>query len=558
MGNIGKIRSLSIFIFFLFTSAYIFGAVSLPDTSPNIVTKTAQKDKAAIVSINSIVTGTAVMPSFKLVQSGTGGGGTGTGSIVGTWQSDYETVTFTADGKFSGSSPQSGAFSGLYGIQDGNLLTLNYLQPNVVTWQFLFTLSGDALTISNVEIGTSTYTRVGTTGGTTSGGTGGSATGAVDVVANAENLIVEIEVGSGAKLLKEEVSNGVGGTGFIVSPDGYIVTNAHVVLANQDPEQMLLNALANKFATDLYLEASQYYNIPEKDKEKVVSILVGKFMAYFAKYGSFEEVTINYYVLSGDASPGEDLKVKSWPAVVKKSGTVIEKVSGQYTWGTDVAVIKVDKSNLPTVTLGDSSKVEVGDTVFIIGYPGIQLEEFFKLSSIVEPTVTQGVVSAKRALHRGGEAFQTDAAINHGNSGGPVYNNKGEVIGIATFGTSNEKEGDEFEAIKFMLPISLAKEFMNELNVKNTHSIVDTKYAEALNAFWERDCDTTISRMKDVLTLYPSHPYAQDYITECNRAILSGEPLKKPFDMIWMVGIGVVVILVIGGGFVLFKWLHSK
>jgi len=89
---------------------------------------------------------------------------------------------------------------------------------------------------------------------------------------------------------------------------------------------------------------------------------------------------------------------------------------------TDVAVLKIDARDLPTVRLGDPAKLRVGDWVVAIGTPyGL------------ENTVTSGIVSAKsRALP--GDAvvpfIQTDAAVNPGNSGGPLFNLDGEVIGI--------------------------------------------------------------------------------------------------------------------------------
>lgn len=512
-------------------------AVSLPDKTPNIITQTAQKDKAAIVLIQSIVSGTAVMPSFSMVQGGSSSSGEG---IVGTWQSSIETITFTADGQFSGSSPQSGSFGGTYTTQ-GNVLTAVYIIPVYVTAQFTFSVSGDTLTLSSTQYGTSTYTRLGST--STSSG---------DVVADAENLMVVKETGKSAKLLTEQVQNGAAGTGFIISPDGYVITNAHVVLAGTDPKSMLLDALANSFANQLYADASQYYNIPTEDKEQVVKILLSKFMTYFIQNGQITDVNTDYYVFNGVAAPGEDLKVKSWPAVVKKQGTVMEKIGGEYSWGRDVAIIKLEKTNLPTVTLGDSNKVQVGDSVFIIGYPGIKLEEFFKPESMLEATVTQGVVSAKRTLKTGIEAIQTDAAINHGNSGGPVYNENGEVVGIATFGAGAETG---VEAIKFMMPINLAKEYMKELNINNEHSVLDTKYSEALKAFWERDCDETIEKMKEILILYPGHPYAQEYITECERAKMSGEA-SKPISTGWIISI-LVIILAAGAFFFLKKKGYS-
>lgn len=529
---------IGILIFSTLASAEITSlAVSLPDKTPNIITQTAQKDKSAIILIQSIVSGTAVMPSFSMVQGGGSSGGEG---IVGTWQSSIETLTFTADGQFSGSSPQSGSFGGTYTAQ-GNVLTAVYIIPVQVTAQFTFAVSGNTLTLSSTQYGTSVYTRLGS-----------SSTVSGDVVANAENLMVVKETGQSAKLLTQEVKNGAAGTGFIISPDGYAITNAHVVLAGMDPQSMLLDALANSFANQLYADASQYYNIPAEDKEEVVKILLSKFMTYFMQNGQITDVNTDYYVFNGVASPGEDLKVKSWPAVVKKQGTVMEKIGGEYSWGRDVAIIKVEKTNLPTVSLGDSNKVQVGDNVFIIGYPGIKLEEFFKPESMLEATVTQGVVSAKRTLKTGIEAIQTDAAINHGNSGGPVYNENGEVVGIATFGAGAETG---VEAIKFMMPINLAKEYMKELNINNEHSVLDTKYSEALNAFWERDCDKAITKMKEVLVLYPGHPYAQEYITECERAKMSGEA-SKPISTGWIIGI-IVVILAVGAFFFLKKKGYS-
>ncbi len=511
-------------------------AVSLPDKVPNIITQTAQKDKAAIVLINSITTGTAVMPSFTVIPQGAASTETG-GSIVGTWQSSDETVTFNANGQFSSSSIKYGSASGTYTVQ-GSTLIANYVTPAVSTVQFTFSVSGNTLVLSHPQVGSYSYTRVG-------GSTPAQSTN-TDIVANAENLIIVKEEGAGAKLLTQEISNGVSGTGFIISSDGYIVTNAHVVLANQDPKQMLVEALANAFANELYAEASQYYNIPDEDKEKYVKVLLNKFMAYFLENGQINDITTGYYVFNGIANPGDDLKVKSWPATVKKQGTVYEKIGGEVTWGKDIAILKVEKTNLPTVNLGDSSKVQVGDNMFVIGYPGKAQDPIFKPESILETTVSRGVISAKKALRTGVESLQTDSSILPGNSGGPAYNENGEVIGIATFGAT------EGAGVNFLLPINLAKEFMNELNVENKHSIIDTKYSEALNAFWKKDCDKAISSMKDVLTLYPGHPYAQEYILECERAKIAGE-VSKPLNMGLVVSAIIIVCVAGVGAFFLFK-----
>src|ERR1700739_2954200 len=92
---------------------------------------------------------------------------------------------------------------------------------------------------------------------------------------------------------------------------------------------------------------------------------------------------------------------------------------------TDIAVLKIDASNLKPVTIGDSSKVEVGDTAMAIGDP-----------FGVGQTVTRGIISATGRGNLGIEDYedfiQTDAPINPGNSGGALINDRGELVGINT------------------------------------------------------------------------------------------------------------------------------
>jgi len=121
----------------------------------------------------------------------------------------------------------------------------------------------------------------------------------------------------------------------------------------------------------------------------------------------------------------------------------------------DVAVLKIDAKNLPTVKLPKADDVQVGEWVVAIGSPyGF------------ENTVTAGIVSAMaRHINQGpyDDFIQTDAAINPGNSGGPLLNTKGEVVGINTaiFSRSGGNIG-----IGFAIPISLAKEIIPQLKEK--------------------------------------------------------------------------------------------
>lgn len=161
------------------------------------------------------------------------------------------------------------------------------------------------------------------------------------------------------------------GSGFIVSSDGYIVTNAHVV---ENAEEITVR-LTDK----------------REFKAKVV---------------------------------GADMR-------------------------SDVAVIKVDATNLPTMKIGDSSKLRVGEWVIAIGSP-------YGFAN----TVTAGIVSAKSRDNLGGDPnmdavpfIQTDVAVNPGNSGGPLLNMHGEVVGINSQIFSRT---GSFAGISFAIPIGYA------------------------------------------------------------------------------------------------------
>ncbi len=119
----------------------------------------------------------------------------------------------------------------------------------------------------------------------------------------------------------------------------------------------------------------------------------------------------------------------------------------------DVAVIKIDGTNLPVLPLGDSDKIEVGEWVIAIGSP-------FELNQ----TVTVGVVSAKGRNRMGINDYenfiQTDAAINPGNSGGPLLNIHGEAIGI---NTAIFSRSGGYMGIGFAIPINMAKNIEQQI-----------------------------------------------------------------------------------------------
>lgn len=120
---------------------------------------------------------------------------------------------------------------------------------------------------------------------------------------------------------------------------------------------------------------------------------------------------------------------------------------------TDIAIVRIDSSNLPTLTWGDSDKLQVGEFVLAIGSP-------YGLSN----TVTMGIISAVGRANVGiadyEDFIQTDAAINPGNSGGPLVNIKGELIGINTAIFSRT---GGYQGIGFAVPSNMVRLVMDQL-----------------------------------------------------------------------------------------------
>jgi serine protease Do len=144
----------------------------------------------------------------------------------------------------------------------------------------------------------------------------------------------------------------------------------------------------------------------------------------------------------------------------------------------DLALLKLDGSDFPYAELGSSEDLLIGEWVIALGNP-------FQLFSISnKPSASVGIISATNmdfGRLKSGKVFQdmiqTDAAINHGNSGGPLVNALGEVIGINTFIYTGSDQAQGSVGIGFAIPINSAKRVAKELR---TTGHVDRDYSTGL------------------------------------------------------------------------------
>ena len=200
----------------------------------------------------------------------------------------------------------------------------------------------------------------------------------------------------------------------------------------------------------------------EKNVDSTVGLTTsGRTMSRFG-YGSTFQAAGSGFILTSDGYILTNYHViegSDTVTVATYDGETYDAVIVGYDRNNDIAVLKIDAKGLKPVTLGDSDKLRVGDDVFAIGNPLGELT--FSL--------THGVVSALSRDIRTGTGtsmslIQTDCAINSGNSGGALFNNRGEVIGItnAKYSSSGYDEA-EIDNVGFAIPVNSVKSIIDSI-----------------------------------------------------------------------------------------------
>lgn len=355
----------------------------------------------------------------------------------------------------------------------------------------------------------------------------------------------------------ETASTGAVGTGFIVTPDGYLITNAHVVETNEE-ELYLSFAMStlenyaiegtNSFVADM---RTLGYNMSQEE----VDGMLNAFYNLISYNIEINNLQTSYNCFLGNVTPGSDVSAKGVALDLRKAGESIP--------GKDIAILKMDKTNLPTVVLGDDSKLRTGDKVYAMGYPAAAtLDGALNVAqAIQEPTLTSGIISARKEMAGGWNVLQTDAAIHGGNSGGPLFNENGEVVGINTFIMRDDVTGSQVAGMNFAIPISIAKQFLNEINITPAESKFTTQFKQAYSLFQEQKYNESLEILRGLNETNPGYPVVAELLAEA-RTLADQQPKtdvaaatdvqtdKIPELVMEKKGINPILIIAIIGGVV--------
>lgn len=267
------------------------------------------------------------------------------------------------------------------------------------------------------------------------------------------------------------------GSGFIATSDGYVVTNAHVAAPG---DGALRAGFAGPFATDVAAyERANVFKGFNSLSDKSLNALVAALTDYADKKMVVGKIDASFTAVMGVATSGGDTANKGIRLDLVTAGEPVDTGSQK-----DVAILKMEgKSNLPVAEIGDDTSLQTGDPLYVLGYPGVAtFNDFLKPGQTYEPSGSPGQVSGRKTMQAGWSAIQTTAPIAHGNSGGPVFNDKGQVVGIATFG-SVDQSGNLVQGFNFLVPSTIVKEFLQKAGVKLAASQTTKLYSQGLDAY---------------------------------------------------------------------------
>ena len=310
------------------------------------------------------------------------------------------------------------------------------------------------------------------------------------------------------------------GSGFVVNPSGTIITARHVVKPDdQDVRNFASNSL---FDLDVSgLELFEHWRLND-------SVLDHRLQQCYQNVICTFQVTPHVTVWTGVALAGTQL--------AKGVDARVLKTSERGANNTDIGILQIDGKNMPTTPLARTiDNMQQGDDIIALGFPGTAQENNVTAPHSKSGTVgTVGTVGTTKQL-------EVDINIEQGMSGGPVINLQGQVVGVNSYYVPRST-GES--GTKYARSIDDARELLNDSGKTASRGIADTHWQRAVDLYFLHHYTAAIPELNAVLTAYPGHPLATDYLQRATA--LKGTAQDRPLGgggLDWWV----IALIVLGG-----------
>jgi hypothetical protein len=298
-----------------------------------------------------------------------------------------------------------------------------------------------------------------------------------------------------------ETGAGGSGTGFLIHPNGLILTSGHVVAPTRDSDAL---------GRDLYRNGAIAALVRHFPVETLRTIYreeaLGRYVDALVEAGHIDNVrtTSQVELSNGETRP---FRIRHWSPALNQRGT-------------DLALLQIDRKGLPSLALGDSEQTRIGQSIFSVGYPAVAsstddvIGGWLSRDSDLEATFNPGTITAIKRDVANTPVLQSNVAIYRGNSGGPAVNLDGEVIGVSSWGHTNA------EQIKFLVPINVARRFLTDAGVKPSHDgAFNLHYRAALDAARDGQWLDAKKELAQASILFPKSPDLIRFSHDADRAV---------------------------------------
>jgi len=330
-------------------------------------------------------------------------------------------------------------------------------------------------------------------------------------------------------------------TGFIVNPRGWVITNAHVVAAGYNPPAWIGLQLAEKaFRAECLPGLLSRRGITPGAQPELEDQLARQGVAGLTP----DKITM---------APSVSVSLPNGKRLPAKVAKYNPPVAGEAMSGRDLALLRIEAADLPTIPLGESRELKIGDRLSIIGFPSVVMTHELIDASKIEASVTHGTVSGFKQDRANQPVIQTDAAAEAGSSGGPAINTSGEVIGVLTF--VKQGEGGNVQGFNFIIPAAAVRQFLDGTTVAlDEPSRFNAAWQAGLRAFFNGQYSRATPYLTEANRLLPNVPDVRRISGESAARAVT-QPLL-PWDE---VGIGLIIVSLAGyGALVGRRWQRNR